>query len=73
MDDEKQRTSNESTTPTSAPEVPPKPLSYPAIVTTSYQPHQSNQTLVRFLFSLSNLVFFGGSLAGLLVWIYQVC
>ncbi|PLW31757.1 hypothetical protein PCANC_22365 [Puccinia coronata f. sp. avenae] len=71
MDDEKQRTSNESTTPTSAPEVPPKPLSYPAIVTTSYQPHQSNQTLVRFLFSLSNLVFFGGSLAGLLVWIYQ--
>ncbi|OAV97712.1 hypothetical protein PTTG_01122 [Puccinia triticina 1-1 BBBD Race 1] len=55
------------------PELPPKTAlqSYPSIITTTNHPTQSNKTLIRFLFSLSNLIFFGGTLAGLIVWLYQ--
>ncbi|KAH9449631.1 hypothetical protein H4Q26_006689 [Puccinia striiformis f. sp. tritici PST-130] len=57
--------------PSVPPELPPKLQSYPSIVSTRDPHTQSNKVLVGFLFSLSNLIFFGGSLAGLLVWVYQ--
>jgi len=57
---------------TPPPELPPKPSNYPKInITTTNQHSNSYKTLIRFLFSLSNLIFFGGSLAGLVVLFYQ--
>ncbi|KAA1100030.1 hypothetical protein PGT21_028029 [Puccinia graminis f. sp. tritici] len=57
----------------SPPELPPKTAiqSYPSIITTTNHSKQSNKILIRFLFSLSNFIFFGGTLAGLIVWFYQ--
>jgi hypothetical protein len=58
----------------SPPELPPKTAiqSYPSIITTTNHSKQSNKILIRFLCSLSNFIFFGGTLAGFIVWLYQV-
>ncbi|EFP75146.1 hypothetical protein PGT21_030020 [Puccinia graminis f. sp. tritici] len=69
----KQELDQHQSATSSPPELPPKTAiqSYPSIITTTNHSKQSNKILIRFLFSLSNFIFFGGTLAGLIVWFYQ--
>lgn len=57
----------------SLPNLPPKTFeSYPTIIASAPSHSKpSNRTLIKFFLSLSNLIFFGGSIAGAIVVIYQ--
>ncbi|MBW0495866.1 hypothetical protein O181_035581 [Austropuccinia psidii MF-1] len=53
------------------PPLPPKNFNYPQIQFITQNKPSSNQVLINFLLNISNGLFFGGCLTGLIIFIYQ--